>query len=113
VAVYKLKAIFGYDDALDTFGVHAVGGTLGALLTGILATADVNANLTTNLKDIVGKTLWVEQLKAIGLTLALAVVGTVVIAYIVKAVVGLRVDEEVETIGLDLSEHGEEGYHQT
>jgi Amt family ammonium transporter len=111
LAVYKLKSWFGYDDALDTFGVHAVGGTLGAFMTGILATADVNANLATNLKDIVGKTLWLEQLKAIGLTLTLAVVGTVVIAYIVKAVVGLRPSEEVETIGLDLTEHGEEGYH--
>jgi Amt family ammonium transporter len=110
-AVYKLKAMLGYDDALDTFGVHAVGGTLGALLTGFLATADVNANLTTNLKDIVGKGLWIEQLKAIGITLTLAIVGTVVIAFIVKAILGLRPSEEVETIGLDLVEHGEEGYH--
>ena len=108
---YKVKGWFGYDDALDTFGVHAVGGTLGAFLTGVLATADVNANLNTNLKEIVGKTLWIEQLKAIGLTLVLAVVGTVVIAYIVKAVIGLRPTEEVETAGLDTSEHGEEGYH--
>jgi ammonium transporter, Amt family len=110
-AVVKLKGWLGYDDALDTFGVHAVGGTLGALLTGFLATADVNANLNTNLKDIVGKTLWIEQIKAISLTLVLAVVGTLIIAYIVKAVVGLRANEEVETVGLDLAEHGEEGYH--
>jgi ammonium transporter, Amt family len=110
-AVYKLKSWLGYDDALDTFGVHAVGGTLGAFMTGILATADVNSNLATNLKDIVGKTLWIEQLKAIGVTLALAVVGTTIIAYIVKALVGLRPSEEVETVGLDLAEHGEEGYH--
>jgi Amt family ammonium transporter len=110
-AVTKLKGLLGYDDALDTFGVHAVGGTLGAFLTGILATVDVNANLATNLKEIVGKSLWLEQIKAIGITLVLAVVGTVIIAYIVKAVLGLRVSEEVETIGLDLTEHGEEGYH--
>src|SRR5205085_6715398 len=51
--VTKVKAMFGYDDALDTFGVHAVGGTLGALMTGFLATADVNSNLATNLKDVV------------------------------------------------------------
>jgi len=107
----KIKAMFGYDDALDTFGVHAVGGTLGAFLTGILATSSVNSNLDTNLKEIVGKSLWLEQLKAMGLTVALAVVGTIVIAYIVKAVIGLRPDEEVETMGLDLAEHGEEGYH--
>jgi Amt family ammonium transporter len=107
----KVKAMFGYDDALDTFGVHAVGGTLGAFLTGILATSSVNSNLDTNLKGIVGHTLWLEQLKAMGLTIALAAVGTIVIAYVVKAVIGLRPDEEVETMGLDLAEHGEEGYH--
>src|SRR5213078_3771826 len=104
-AVVKLKSWLGYDDALDTFGVHAVGGTMGALLTGFLATSKVNANLDLNLKDIVGKTLWLEQCKAIFVTLALAVVGTVVIAMVVKAVVGLRPSEEVERIGLDLSEH--------
>jgi ammonium transporter, Amt family len=115
VAVYKLKGWLGYDDALDTFGVHAVGGTLGALLTGFLARNSANANLSINLKDYVTDSVmqplvW-EQLKAICLTLVLAVVGTAIIAFIVKAVVGLRVDEEVETVGLDLSEHGEEGYH--
>jgi Amt family ammonium transporter len=109
----KVKAMFGYDDALDTFGVHAVGGTLGALMTGFLATSSVNSNLDTYLKEIVGKTLWLEQLKAIGVTLCLAIVGTIVIAYIVKAVIGLRPDEEVETMGLDLAEHGEEGSHTT
>ena len=110
-ACYKLKSWLGYDDALDTFGVHAVGGTLGAFLTGVLATSKVNVNLDTNLKDIVGNTLWLEQLKAIGVTLLLAVVGTTIIAFIVKAVLGLRVSEEVEVAGLDLAEHGEEGYH--
>jgi Amt family ammonium transporter len=110
-ACYKLKSWLGYDDALDTFGVHAVGGTLGAFLTGVLATADVNANLNLNLKDVVGKTLWIEQIKSICLTMALAIIGTVIVAYIVKAIVGLRADEEVEVAGLDLAEHGEEGYH--
>lgn len=110
-ACYKLKNWLGYDDALDTFGVHAVGGTLGALLTGILATPQVNPNLNLFLKDIVGKTLWIEQIKAIGVTLLLAIIGTVIIAYLVNAIVGLRVDEEVESLGLDLAEHGEEGYH--
>jgi Amt family ammonium transporter len=111
---YKVKSWFGYDDALDTFGVHAVGGTLGALLTGFLATPSVNGNLNTNLKDIVGHTLWLEQIKAIGVTLVLAIVGTIVIAYIVKfALGGLRPTEEVEVAGLDLAEHGEEGYHQS
>ena len=112
-ACYKLKGWLGYDDALDTFGVHAVGGTLGAFLTGVLATSKVNANLDTNLKGIVGNTLWIEQLKAIGVTLCLAVVGTTIIAYAVKAVMDLRVDEETEMSGLDLAEHGEEGYHDS
>jgi Amt family ammonium transporter len=87
-----------------------VGGTLGAFLTGIFATPAVNANLSTNLKDVVGKTLWLEQLKAIGLTLVLSVVATVIIAYVIKAVIGLRPTVEAEQEGLDLSDHGEEGY---
>ena len=112
---FKVKSWFGYDDALDTFGVHAVGGTMGAFLTGVLARNVANANLATNLKDYIKDTafqpLVLEQLKAIALTLLLAVVGTTVIAYVVKAVLGLRPVEDVELGGLDLSEHGEEGYH--
>jgi ammonium transporter, Amt family len=130
LACWKLKSAAGYDDALDTFGVHAVGGTLGAFLTGVLASAKANANLANNLADVGGKMdaanaatqnglaklvaeggLWVEQLKAIGVTLCLAVVGTTVIAYLVKAILGLRVAPEIEVSGLDLAEHGEEGYH--
>ncbi|MBI5387389.1 MAG: ammonium transporter [Verrucomicrobia bacterium] len=115
LAVSFLKAKLGYDDALDTFGVHAVGGTLGAFMTGVLARNSANANLATNLKDKVTdaimQPLVFEQIKAILLTLVLAVVGTAVIAFIVKAVVGLRPSEDVETVGLDLAEHGEEGYH--
>ena len=84
---------------------------MGALLTGFLATPAVNSNLNTNLSKIVGHSLWIEQLKAIGVTLALAIVGTVIIAYLVKAVIGLRPSEETESAGLDLAEHGEEGYH--
>jgi Amt family ammonium transporter len=106
----KIKEFFKYDDALDTFGVHAIGGTLGAFLTGVLATADVNANLNTNLKAIVGHTLWLEQLKAIGVTLALSIVGTALIGFAVKAVLGLRSHQEHETQGLDIADHGEEGY---
>ncbi len=106
LAVAKLKAIFGYDDALDTFGIHGVGGTLGAILTGVLANEKANS-VVAGLKD----GLLMNQFKAIFVTVILSVVATAVIAYIVKAVVGLRVDEEVESLGLDLAEHGEEGYH--
>ena len=109
-AVSKLKGLIGYDDALDTFGVHAVGGTIGALLTGLLASIDANGNLASNLKDLVGRTLWLEQLKAMTLTILMAVVGTIVIAQIVKLTIGLRPTAEVEEEGLDISEHGEEGY---
>ena len=106
----RVKQWFKYDDALDTFGVHAVGGTLGAFLTGVLATADVNSNLNTNLKDIVGKTLYIEQLKAIALTIVLSVVGTAVIAFVIKALLGLRPSAVAEREGLDVSDHEEKGY---
>lgn len=111
LACTKLKALFKYDDALDTFGVHAVGGTLGALLTGVFATPEVNANLNTNLASLVGNGLWVEQLKAIGLTLSLSIGGTAAIAYTLKAVMGLRPSVDIEEAGLDDAEHGEAGYH--
>jgi len=111
LACTKLKNALGYDDALDTFGVHAVGGTLGAFLTGIFANSGANPNLDTNLKDLVGKTLWVEQLKAMGLTVVLAVAGTAILGYAIKATIGLRPSEEDEETGLDLSDHGERGYH--
>ena len=106
LACWKLKQMLGYDDALDTFGVHGVGGTLGALMTGLLASSEANP-LVSGLAN----GLLMAQIKAIALTLVLSVVATVVIAFIVKAVVGLRPSEEVETAGLDLAEHGEEGYH--
>jgi Amt family ammonium transporter len=118
IFVTLVKAKLGYDDALDTFGVHAVGGTLGALLTGVLATSEVNANLISDgyakknglAALVTDGGLWVEQVKAIGVTLALSLVATVVIAYLVKATIGLRPTEEVERQGLDINEHGEEGY---
>ena len=113
---FKVKSWFGYDDALDTFGVHAVGGTMGALLTGFLARTSANSNLGgDNMKAMVTNTFFqplvFEQIKAIALTLALAIIGTIVIAYFVKFTIGLRPTEEVEAAGLDISEHGEEGYH--
>jgi Amt family ammonium transporter len=106
LACWKLKAWLGYDDALDTFGVHGVGGTLGALLTGLLADANVNPVVAGVKTGLVG-----AQLKAIVVTLFLSVVATTVLGLLVKVTVGLRVPEEVEVAGLDLAEHGEEGYH--
>jgi Amt family ammonium transporter len=107
VACTKLKAFFRYDDALDTFGVHGVGGTLGALLTGFFATPEANPNLSR----LAGTTLWLEQLKAMGLTLVLSIVATTVIGYALKATMGLRPSIEAEELGLDDAEHGEAGYH--
>jgi Amt family ammonium transporter len=105
-AVTWLKPLLGYDDALDTFGVHAVGGTLGAILTGVLADREVNSLIPT--ANNVLQTI--EQLKAVGVTIALAVVGTLVAALITKVLFGLRVSPEVESEGSDVAEHGEEGY---
>jgi len=105
LAVAYLKNLLGYDDALDTFGIHGVGGTLGAILTGIFADEKVNS-VVAGLKD----GLLVEQLKACGLTIVWSVVATAIIAYAIKAVIGLRPSAENEEAGLDLAEHGEQGY---
>jgi Amt family ammonium transporter len=106
LAVSVIKPKLGYDDALDTFGVHAIGGTLGAIMTGLLAAKEVNSNL----KDELLSTLAFSQLKAVLVTLVLSVVATAVIAWILKLTIGLRAAPEVETAGLDISEHGEEAY---
>ena len=105
-ACTRLKSWFGYDDALDTFGIHAVGGTLGAFLTGLFATATVNSNVA----KLALHPLWLEQLKAIGVTVVVAVIGSTVIGLTVNAVIGLRIAPEIERQGLDINEHGEEGY---
>src|SRR6185295_7479424 len=86
-------------------------GTMGALVTGFFATADVNANLNTNLTSYLKGGLWIEQLKSIGLTLTLAVVATAVIGYGLKAIMGLRPAAESEEQGLDATDHGEAAYH--
>jgi Amt family ammonium transporter len=115
-AATTLKHAAGYDDSLDAFGVHGVGGTLGAILTGVFAVAAVNLPVgfgnTTRLGLIEGNTTTVlHQLIATGAAWAMAAVGSVVILMIVKPIFGLRVDEEDEYAGLDLSQHGESGYN--
>jgi ammonium transporter, Amt family len=106
IAVSIIKPALNYDDALDTFGVHAVGGTLGALLTGLLATSKANSNLTDKLLS----TLFVSQVEAVIVTIILSVVGSAIIALVLRALLGLRTDPEIETSGLDIAEHGEEAY---
>lgn len=107
LAVAFLKQKLGYDDALDTFGIHGIGGTLGAVLTGVFADPAVNPVISAmKLKE----GLLMEQFKAIGLTIVLSVVATLIITFIVKMVVGLRPTPEDERVGLDLTDHNEQGY---
>jgi ammonium transporter, Amt family len=106
LAVSKLKSALGYDDALDTFGVHGIGGLTGALGTGLLATSAVNSNL----KDDLLSKLFLSQCAEVVVTLILSTVATAVIALVLRGLIGLRPTPEVETAGLDLSEHGEEAY---
>jgi Amt family ammonium transporter len=105
LAVTYLKKVLGFDDALDTFGIHGVGGTLGAILTGIFADEKVNSVVGPLKEGLV-----MEQLKAVVLTIVWSVVATAIIAYIIKAIIGLRPAPEDESTGLDLSDHGEAGY---
>jgi Amt family ammonium transporter len=107
--VAKVKARFGYDDSLDAFGVHGAGGTIGALLTGIFASRAINP-IGSGLLEGNARQLW-NQLVGVGISCGLAVVGTLVILVIVDKTIGLRVTEEHELQGLDLSQHGEEGYY--
>jgi ammonium transporter, Amt family len=111
--VTAVKKMFGYDDSLDAFGVHGIGGTLGALLTGVFATKEVNDVFS-------GKPMgWIDgnpgqvlnQAAAVGVSWVLAIVGTLIILKICDVTLGLRVQEQDEVQGLDLSMHGEEGYN--
>jgi ammonium transporter, Amt family len=112
-----VKHMFGYDDALDAFGVHGAGGTLGALLTGVFATNLVNDGL----KDAAGKTLpmglvdghgiqILYQLTGVAIAWAIAIVGSLIALKIADMIVGVRVSKDDEQQGLDLTQHGEEGY---
>jgi Amt family ammonium transporter len=104
----KLMARFGYDDAFDTFGVHAVGGTAGTILVGFLASDSANPNLKALFAT--GRHLWLEQLKAAGVWLVWSVAASVIIYFVVDKLVGCRASAEDESQGLDLADHGEEGY---
>jgi Amt family ammonium transporter len=116
--VAKVKARIGYDDSLDAFGVHGAGGTIGALLTGVFASSAVNP-IFKNAQGAALPSGWIDgnvhqmmnQLVGVLLAWGLAVVGTLVILKVVDLAVGLRVPDEHEVQGLDLSQHGEEGYY--
>jgi Amt family ammonium transporter len=115
LACTKLKSTFRYDDSLDAFGVHGVGGTLGAMLTGIFATVEacdpamVSDGKKVGLID--GRVqLLAGQLAAVVVTWLLAIVATYILLKILDATLGLRVRRDDEMQGLDVSQHGEEGY---
>jgi Amt family ammonium transporter len=106
-----LKHKFGYDDSLDAFGVHGVGGTLGAILTGVFATrACWNIDNNNPLGVIEGGSVLTGQIVAVVITWVFSIVATLILLKIVDAVIGLRISQEGEVRGLDLYEHGEEGY---
>ena len=115
--VTKVKQWFGYDDSLDAFGIHGAGGTLGAILTGVFASSAINPIF----KDAKGNTLpsglldgnWHQlgnQLAGVAIAWIISIVGTLVLLKVTDLVIGLRVSSEAELEGLDLSQHGEEGY---
>jgi ammonium transporter, Amt family len=115
--VARVKARFGYDDSLDAFGVHGAGGTIGALLTGVFAASAVNPIF----KDAAGNPLasgllegnWRQlfnQAAGVAVAWVLAIAGTLIILKFVDMTVGLRVHADHEVQGLDVTQHGEEGY---
>jgi len=117
LVVTVIKPRFGYDDSLDVFGVHGTGGTIGAILTGVFATSVINPIF----KDAAGQPLPVglvdgngsqvlNQVIGVGITVALAVVGSYILLKLVDLVIGVRVSDEDEVRGLDLSQHGEDAY---
>ncbi len=108
-AVAKLKPLFGYDDTLDAFGIHGIGGIIGAILTGVFADPAINAAGTGLLYGNPGQ-LW-TQIIAVGVTIAYSAVATFIIFMSIKVTVGLRVDAEEESVGLDESQHGERAYN--
>jgi len=108
-SVAVVKARFGYDDTLDAFGIHGVAGTLGAILTGVFADPSINEAGRGLLYGNPGQLL--TQCIAVGVTLVYTGGVTFVVFLVVKALVGLRVDEEAELAGLDESEHGERAYN--
>ena len=116
--VTRVKAIFGYDDALDAFGVHGVGGTIGALLTGVFASRAINV-VYHDVKGNATAVGWLDgnfgqvgyQFVGVIVAWVFALVGTLVLLKITDMLVGVRVSEEHEIEGLDVTQHGEEAYN--
>jgi len=116
--VAAVKPRMGYDDSLDAFGVHGAGGTIGAILTGVFAVSAVNPILKDAKGNVIASGLLegnahqlLNQLAGVAIAWILGIVGTLAILFVVDKWVGLRVSPEQENQGLDLSQHGEEGYN--
>ena len=111
--VVTVKNLFGYDDSLDAFGVHGAGGTMGAILTGLFANSAINPlfgkDKATGFFEGNHHQI-VNQFTGVAIAWGLSIVGTTVILFLVDKLIGLRVSEEDERTGLDISQHGEEGY---
>ncbi|MCY1440557.1 Ammonia channel [compost metagenome] len=103
----SLKRKLGYDDSLDAFGVHGIGGIVGAILTGVFAAPALGGFGTVT--DI-GAQVWI-QIKGVGFTVIYTAIATFVILKVLDAVMGLRINEEEESVGLDLAQHNERGYN--
>jgi Amt family ammonium transporter len=111
--VFKVKNFFGYDDSLDAFGVHGAGGTLGAILTGLLASYLINPIFGQAVPTGAIDGHWAQvlaQFAGVAVAWGISIVGTLILLFLVDKIVGLRVTPENEVAGLDLSQHGEEGY---
>jgi Amt family ammonium transporter len=116
--VFKVKSWLGYDDSLDAFGVHGAGGTLGALLTGVFAVSAINPAFGTTAAGTAVPTGGIDghwgqlanQAAGVAIAWGISLVGTMVLLFVVDKVMGLRLSPEHESTGLDLSQHGEEGY---
>jgi Amt family ammonium transporter len=112
-ACSSIKARFGYDDSLDAFGVHGVGGSLGAILTGVFAYGPLNSAGTNGLwydPSGTGGKLLLGQVAAVVITAVFSGVVSLILLKVLDATMGLRVEQKGEQEGLDVNEHGEEGY---
>ena len=105
----RVKAAFGYDDSLDVFGVHGMGGIVGAVLTGVCVDTGLGGSGLAENMTMASQV--VAQIKSVIVTIVWSGVVSFIALKVIDVVIGLRVSEEVETAGLDLVEHGEEGYH--
>lgn len=111
VAVAVLKSKFGYDDSLDAFGIHGVGGMWGAIATGLFATVSVNPDGADGL--FYGGNLLIPQLISLVVAIALAIIGTTIIFKVISLFMDMRVSISAESLGIDISEHGEGAYNQS